>query len=123
MGPLGAKPVSGRVGLDPGAVVPREGLFLDGFDVALHRLGDLEIMVDNRVRDGMHHRERAQPHVLGIGIHSFAYVREPTVVAMPDRHDEIAVDEYHDLAGLDDLTSQQGGLVWHVVEGLEHQEQ
>ena len=80
-------------------------------------------MVDHRVRDGMHHRERAQPHVLGIRIHSLADVREPTVVAVPDRHHEIAADEDHDLAGLDDLASQQGGLVWHVVEGLEHQEQ
>src|ERR1700678_974485 len=42
---------------------------------------------------------------------------------MPDRHDEIAVDEDHDLAGLDDLASQQRGLVWYVVEGLEHQEE
>ena len=80
-------------------------------------------MVDDRVRDGVHDRERTQPHVLGVGIHSLADVREPTVVAMPDRHHEIAVDEDHDLAGLDDLASQQGGLVWHIVEGLEHQEQ
>ena len=88
-------------------MVPRERLFLDGVDVALHQLGDLEIVVDHRVRDGMHHRERAQPHVLGVRIHSLAYVRQPTVVAVPDRHHEIAVDEDHDLAGLDDLAGQQ----------------
>ena len=45
------------------------------------------------------------------------------MIAVPDRHHEIAVDEDHDLAGLDDLAGQQGRLVRHVVERLENQEQ
>ena len=45
------------------------------------------------------------------------------MVAVADGDDEVGSDEHHDLAGFNDLAGQCDGLMWHVVDGLEHQEQ
>ena len=109
--------------LDLGPVAGRERHFLDGVDVGRHQVGDVEVVVHHGIGDGVHHREWAQPHLLGVGIHPLAHVGQPTVLAVPDCHHEIAVDEDHDLAGLDDLAGQHQRLVRNVVDRLENQEQ
>lgn len=45
------------------------------------------------------------------------------MVAVSNRDDEVATDEHHDLARLDDLPGQRHRFVWHVVHRLEHHEQ
>jgi hypothetical protein len=52
-----------------------------------------------------------------------SHLGQSAVLAVADRHDEVAADKDHDLAGLHDFSGLGHGCVFDVVHGLEHQEQ
>ena len=85
--------------------------------------GDVEVAVHDVVGDRVHHRVGPQRQLLVLVFHLLAHAREAGVIAVPDGDHEVGPDEHHDLAGLDDLAGQRHGLVFDVVDRLEHQEQ
>jgi len=104
-------------------MVRRESRFLDGVDVVLHQVGDLEVVVDHVVGDGVHHRIRTQSHLFWVGLHPLAHFGESAVLTVSDRDDERCADEDRDLARLDNLPGQHDRIVRHILDRLEHQEE
>ena len=75
------------------------------------------------IGDRVHHRIRTQRQLLIFLFEGPAQPGQAGVVAVAHRHHEVAADEDHDLAGLDDLPGQGHRLVRDVLHRLEHQEQ
>ena len=110
--------------LDVGFGLRREDVLLHRVDVGLDEIGDVEVASRPRGR-----RSRActayGPSLQLAGALSI-FLRTPgqaAVVAVAHGDHEVASDEDHDLAGLDDLAGQGHRFVLDVVHGLEHQEQ
>ena len=105
------------------SVSRREDVLLHRVDVGLDEIGDVEVGVHHVVGDRVHHRIRTELAIRGSAVHLPAHACQPTVVAVAHGDHEVASDEDHDLAGLDDLAGHGHRLVLDVVHGLEHQEQ
>ena len=101
----------------PAGVARREDLGLQFLQVGLKFLGDLDVVVDDRVADRVHDRGGARHQHIGLRLEPSADRRERGALAVPDRHHEGVTYEDHHLTGCDRVTL---GL---VLDGLEHQEQ
>ena len=85
--------------------------------------GDAEVGVDDVVGDGVQHDRRALGEVLGVGLELVPDAAQPGVLAVADGDDEVAAQEDHELARLDDLVGRRRRRVRDVAHRLEHREQ
>ena len=63
---------------------------LDAVDIGLHQAGHLEVVVHHVVGDGVHHRVRPQPQLLGVGVHPLAHLGQSAVFTVAHRDHEVA---------------------------------
>nr|BFE74322.1 hypothetical protein GCM10020092_076230 [Actinoplanes digitatis] len=76
---------------------------LDGVQVDLHGIGDLDVTVDDPVVDGVHDRPRALRQQLRSGLEVGAHGTQLTDRTLAYGHDEVLGDEDPGHAGVDDL--------------------
>jgi len=76
-------------------------VLLDRFELALQRLGELEVTVHHMVEHGVEHIARPMPQEFGLGLAALAYTQKILVAVGAERYDEVAVDEDVDLAHAD----------------------
>ena len=96
--------------------VGREHVVLDLLDVGLDRLHHRLVVVDDPVDDRVQHGAGAEPQQVRPALDLQPHVVQ-AALAVAHRHDEVAVDEQQDLAGLEVL------LGFDVADRLEHHQQ
>ena len=86
------------------------------------RVGDVQVGVDDAVEHGVHHRPRAEPEQVRLRLEVGPDRARGRPVTVADRDDEVAADEEHQVAGLDDLAGLGELDVLDVAGGPHHQE-